>query len=230
MEVADPAGGVVLQALEALQREAAQPYGVALYLALFVVLYVLTVPCTILETTAGFLFGLRRGFLIGVAGKAVGTFLSFVLARTILRGWVDAKFRHMTQFRVLERMMQNSGFVGLFFTRFLPSLIKNYGMVLLDVPPGPLLLACICNIIPLSAMWAMVGASASGLAALTEGPSLTSGLGIADNPTFERFATVAMAAGAVFLSVAARRAWRTAAAQVAAADDLRARSAAAAAK
>ncbi len=95
MDEVDP--GLLLRLLEALQREAAEPHGVALYLALFVVLYVLTVPCTILETTAGFLFGLRRGFAIGVAGKVVGTFLSFVLARTVLRSWVDAKFRHMIQ-------------------------------------------------------------------------------------------------------------------------------------
>ena len=120
----------------------------------------------------------------------------------------------MTQFRVLERMMQNSGAAGLFFTRFLPSLIKNYGMALLDVSPLSLVVACVLNIIPLSLMWALVGASASDLAALTAGPSVWDGV----DPSTQRLVTVAMAVLAVALTAAARRAWNNAAAQVAASD------------
>jgi hypothetical protein len=107
--------GFLLTAAEALSE---QPGGAWVFLGMFIALYVLTVPCTILETAGGYFFGFRHGMLLGLAGKMIGTATSMLLARTVLLGWVRRSVATRSTFRILERMVQNSGFTGIFLSRF----------------------------------------------------------------------------------------------------------------
>lgn len=161
----------LLTAAEALSE---QPGGAWVFLGMFIALYVLTVPCTILETAGGYFFGFRHGMLLGLAGKMIGTATSMLLARTVLLGWVRRSVATRSTFRILERMVQNSGFTGIFLSRLLPNIVKNYGMAVIDVPFSRLATAVVLNNIPFSLLWAYVGSSAHDAVSLLRSTSLGS--------------------------------------------------------
>lgn len=177
---AEPQGALIAQWLRMAEAQATQPGGSVLFLTAFIILYILTVPCTILETTGGFFFGGVLGFALGMAGKMLGTLASMVLARTVLQTWVRTHIAPTPTFRIFERMVQKSGFRGLFLSRLLPNLIKNYGVALLDIPQHHLAAAVLLNNVPFSVLWAYVGSSTHDLVSLVHSSSLTSQLGYLD--------------------------------------------------
>lgn len=163
--------------LQTVEQQAARPGGSAVFLGLFIVLYMLTVPCTILETAGGYFFGASRGFALGMAGKMVGTLFSMLLARTVLKAWVRLHVAPLPAFKVFERVIQNTGFAGLFLSRLLPNLVKNYGVALLDIPQKQLALAVVLNNLLFSILWAHVGSSTHNMVLLLQTSSLSSQLG-----------------------------------------------------
>jgi len=132
------------------------------------------IPTTLPELALGFVFGLRIGYLIDLAGKVFGCSLCYLLGLTVLKECIrrllwqgDAKeiflaFEEEVQLRPWRT-------AALLRVAFMPMSIKDYGMAIIGVPPlaywGTLLpVVMFDSYVPVA-----VGSTANDLASLLSG-------------------------------------------------------------
>ena len=134
------------------------------------------IPTTLPELVLGFVFGLRMGYLIDLAGKVLGCSLCYLLGLTVLkqcirrllwRGEVKELFLAFEE----EVQLRPWRTAALLRVAFMPMSIKDYGMAILGVPPlayfGTLLpVAMFDTYVPVA-----VGSTAKDLASLLGGSS-----------------------------------------------------------
>uniref|UniRef100_A0A7S3V1S7 VTT domain-containing protein n=2 Tax=Aplanochytrium stocchinoi TaxID=215587 RepID=A0A7S3V1S7_9STRA len=143
------------------------------YYTIFLAVWVtLLLPCSILEVVPGFLFGFKIGWTVSVIGKSFGSLISLFLGRYFLasriRGYVLEKYPSLKAF---DKAVELEGFKVILMIRvaYLPMLIKNYGLSILDIPIAKIVIASFMAGIPFSAAWAGIGASSKNLAEIMEG-------------------------------------------------------------
>lgn len=88
---------------------------------------VLFLPTTLVCVLVALLFGIVRGLPICLAGLALGMAMSFLLARHLLRDWLERRIGHTRLYRRLEASIRTEGWKIVFFTRLLP--INPYGVL-----------------------------------------------------------------------------------------------------
>jgi len=135
------------------------------------------IPTTLPELALGFVFGLRIGYLIDLAGKVFGCSLCYLLGLTVLKECIrrllwqgDAKeiflaFEEEVQLRPWRT-------AALLRVAFMPMSIKDYGMAIIGVPPlaywGTLLpVVMFDSYVPVA-----VGSTANDLASLLSGSTV----------------------------------------------------------
>ena len=105
----------------ALQTFVADNYLLSLsgYFLLYVLAIALSLPAAaVLTVVAGALFGLLPGLLVASFASSLGATVAFLVARKLLRGWVQQRFgRALT---VINRGVQRDGAFYLFSLRLLP--------------------------------------------------------------------------------------------------------------
>eukprot|EP00924_Labyrinthula_sp_SR-Ha-C_P011229 snap_masked-scaffold_48-processed-gene-1.79-mRNA-1 protein AED:0.35 eAED:0.36 QI:0/-1/0/1/-1/1/1/0/246 len=145
------------------------PYYYVLFLAIWVVLLL---PCSILEIVPGFLFGFKTGWAVSVAGKVLGSLLSIILAKLFFKSFLSRYlFDKYPILITLKKAINKEGFKVILLIRvtYLPMLLKNYGMAVMDVPTLKIIGASFCAGVPFAAGWAFLGASAKNLPDILEG-------------------------------------------------------------
>ena len=133
---------------------------------------ILCLPCTIVETIPGFLFGVRTGWVVSMAGKSLGSAASLYLGRYVFK---ESTQRYLfAKYPVLRKLglaVEREGFPFLLFIRgmWLPIALKNYGLAVLNVGIPEVLLAGFLTSIPHSLLWAYLGSRMNNLAEVIEG-------------------------------------------------------------
>ncbi len=116
----------------------AQPLTAALaFFAVYVAMAALSIPgATVLTLAAGALFGLGWGTLIVSFASSIGATLAFLVARWLLRDWVQSKFAE--RLKALNTGIAKDGAFDLFTLRLVPVLpffVVNLAMGLTPIRP-----------------------------------------------------------------------------------------------
>ena len=130
---------------------ASGPWAPMLCIALNAAFTVLFLPTTLVCILIALLFGVARGLPICLAGISLGMAASFLIARYLLRDWIERRIGHTKLFRTLEENMQRDGWKLVFFSRLLP--INPYGFLnyaygLTRLPFGRYILVSTLGVIP----------------------------------------------------------------------------------
>lgn len=158
--------------LRATHARDVHPVGVALAaLGTYALWIVAFLPTTLFELALGFVFGLSAGYAIDLGGKLIGSAVSYVLGRSVLRACVRWMLGSHPLLASLEGEVIARPYRTALLLRlaYVPISLKNYGQALLGVPPIPFVLILlpvelVDTYIPIA-----LGASAVDLAALLRG-------------------------------------------------------------
>jgi uncharacterized membrane protein YdjX (TVP38/TMEM64 family) len=105
----------------------------------FVIVYALAcliIPGSVLSLGAGFAFGVVLGTVAVSLGSVTTASLAFGLARTLFRGWVEARVAVSPRFRAIDQAVAENGFKIVLLTRLspvFPFLLLNYAFGLTRV-------------------------------------------------------------------------------------------------
>eukprot|EP00899_Mesostigma_viride_P013199 jgi/Mesvir1/21880/Mv01949-RA.1 len=99
------------------------------YFLLYTVLEVLCIPAAPLTASAGYIFGFLPGFLIISTASTFAAAIAFLLARSVLRPWVEHRVAEFPLFRVIDKIIGREGLKVVFLLRLsplMPFAISNY--------------------------------------------------------------------------------------------------------
>jgi uncharacterized membrane protein YdjX (TVP38/TMEM64 family) len=183
--------------------------GLVLLVVLYAIVCLLLLPGSALSLAAGFMFGMVRGTIAASLGATLGATAAFLIARTMVRGWIEHRLTSHPKFRAIDRAVGEQGFKIVLLTRLcslIPYDLTSYLFGLTNVPLGRYVLATWLGRLPEIVAWAYVGSIANSLADLTSGEvpmPIAQGL-------FLGLGLVAMVAVAVVLGRVASKALREA--------------------
>lgn len=103
--------------------------GPAVFVTVYVVAVVIGAPVTPLNIGAGLVFGVLWGVIVATTGAVAGGVISFLLARHVLRDWVQGKLDCHPQCDLLLERCEKEPWKFLLMLRahpVLPSVLKNY--------------------------------------------------------------------------------------------------------
>ncbi len=184
-------------------------WGLLLLVAFDVIICLLFLPGSALTLAAGFLYGMVWGTLATSLGATLGAAAAFLVARWMVRGWIEHRLATHPKFRAVDRAIGQQGFQVVLLTRLcslFPFDLTSYLFGLTGVPLGRYVLATWLGRLPETLVWAYVGSLAKSLSDLAAGKvkvgieaEILLGLGLA-----------AMIAVAVVIAHLARQALRDA--------------------
>jgi uncharacterized membrane protein YdjX (TVP38/TMEM64 family) len=150
------------------------PLGVALFFAAYVVSTVAFLPGSILTLAAGFAYGPVWGVAIASPASVAGATCAFLLGRTLLRDWAEARVGESARVRAIDAAVGREGFKIVFLLRLSPIIpfnALNYALSLSRVPLRTYVLASFVGMLPGTAMWIYLGSLAPTVAELSSAGS-----------------------------------------------------------
>lgn len=139
------------------------PAGIALYIAVYVLVAVLLLPAWLMTIGAGFLFGLVPGLTIVMAGSTAGCAASFLIARNLAREHIVRKAAGNAKFAALDREIGKKGWKIVFLLRLsavVPYVWSNYVYGLTSIRFWPYIAASFFGMLPLNFLYTSLGVAA----------------------------------------------------------------------
>lgn len=127
-------------------------------------------PASALTVAAGAYFGPAKAFALVSAGSMLGATAAFLLGRHALRGWVERKLAGNPKLAAVDAAVEKQGWKVVLLLRLSPLIpfnLLNYALGLTKVPAGQYVLASWLGMMPGTALFVLLGASARRPAALT---------------------------------------------------------------
>ena len=150
------------------------PAAYALFVLAYVLVTVLMMPAILLTLTAGFVFGLGRGFAVTVLGATCGCAASFLIARHLARDRVARYAGGNPRYSAIDRAIGREGWRIVFLLRLsplVPFVFSNYFYGLTAIRFWPYVLASLTGLLPLTFLYVSFGAAARGALIEPTGPS-----------------------------------------------------------
>ena len=137
---------------------ASGPWAPLLCILLNALFTVLILPTTLVVVLVALLFGVWKGLAICLAGLGLGMAGSFLLARHVVRDWLERRIGDTKLYRRLEENMRRDGWQLVLFMRLLPITpysFLNYAFGLTGISFGRYFLASLVGIVPnvLALLW-----------------------------------------------------------------------------
>lgn len=148
--------------------------GVALFIAAYVVSTVAFLPGSILTLAAGFAYGPLWGVAIASPASVAGATCAFLLGRTLLREWAEARLGESARVRAIDAAVGREGFKIVLLLRLSPIIpfnALNYALSLSKVEVRTYVLASFLGMLPGTAMWVYLGSLAPTVAELSSAAS-----------------------------------------------------------
>ncbi|MCA1672249.1 MAG: TVP38/TMEM64 family protein [Actinobacteria bacterium] len=148
--------------------------GVALFFVAYVVSTVAFLPGSILTLAAGFAYGPLWGIAIASPASVAGATCAFLLGRTLLRGWAEARVGESARVRAIDAAVSREGFKIVLLLRLSPIIpfnALNYALSLSKVKVRTYVLASFLGMLPGTAMWVYLGSLAPAAAELSSAAS-----------------------------------------------------------
>ncbi len=140
--------------------------------ALYVPACLFFLPGSIITLGAGFAFGIVPATIAVSIGSTVGATASFVVGRTIARGWIEEKVSSNVRFRAIDQAVGRQGFTIVLLTRLSPAFpfnLLNYAFGLTRVSLGRYVLASWIGMLPGTVMYVYLGSTVKSIADLMAG-------------------------------------------------------------
>jgi uncharacterized membrane protein YdjX (TVP38/TMEM64 family) len=147
-------------------------WGLALLVALYAVVCLLLLPGAVLTLAAGFMFGMVKGTIASSLGATLGATAAFLVARLLVRQWIEHRLVSHPKFCALDRAIGDEGFKIVLLTRLcslVPFDLTSYLFGLTNVPLGRYVVATWLGRLPEIIAWAYVGSAANSLRELAAG-------------------------------------------------------------
>lgn len=109
--------------------EDAGALGYIIYLLLYIVVAVFSLPASIITIAGGIVFGPTKGALLALTGGTLGASAAFLVARYVARDFIVEKFGKNKIFQKIEQGVEKNGKDFLILTRLVPVFpynIQNY--------------------------------------------------------------------------------------------------------
>lgn len=161
--------GAILESVQD-RVEVLGPLGLVYFSAVYVAAEVLALPAIPLTASAGYLFGTMQGTAVVLVSATMAAGISFLIGRTLLRGWVEGIASESAQFRAIDTAIQREGFKIILLLRLspiFPFALSNYFYGLTSVEFGPYITATLIGFAPGTALYVYGGEVAS----LVSGPN-----------------------------------------------------------
>lgn len=160
----------LVNVLEVVQS--AGVWGPALFIVVYILACLLFLPGSILTIGAGYVFGIRVGIITVSIGSTLGAVAAFLLARTLMRGWVVRAMAANSRFQALDKAVGEQGFKIVLLTRLSPVLpfnLLNFAFGVTKVSLRDYMLASWIGMLPGAILYIYVGSAMKSLAELTTG-------------------------------------------------------------
>jgi uncharacterized membrane protein YdjX (TVP38/TMEM64 family) len=147
------------------------PWGLIVFVILYVTAAVLLLPAFVLTLGAGAVFGLVRGFIAVWVGATLGALAAFLIGRYFARGWVARRIEANPRFAAIDEAVAREGWKIVGLTRMSPAfpyVVLNYAFSLTRVSVRDFVLATAAGMIPGIAMYVYIGSLAGTLAGAGE--------------------------------------------------------------
>jgi uncharacterized membrane protein YdjX (TVP38/TMEM64 family) len=151
------------------------PLGVAAFSVVYVTTVVLLVPATFMTLGAGATFGVPLGFPLAWGSAVAGATLSFLLGRTLVRGWVEHRLLTHPHLAALDRAVAQSGWKIVALSRlcpFFPFPLLNYAYGASRITLAQYVSATALGLIPGVLLYVWVGDALGDLVHLNVGQAL----------------------------------------------------------
>jgi uncharacterized membrane protein YdjX (TVP38/TMEM64 family) len=146
------------------------PQGGLVFAAFFVLGMTLVLPPSLLYFAAGLLYGTLWGFIISMAATTLGSALSFLMARYLLRERLRRRVEGSRRFLALDRAVRDESWKVVLLIRLAPLIsgsAQNYVLGLTSVPFRHYLPATAAGAVPWALLFTWLGTA--GRAALASG-------------------------------------------------------------
>jgi uncharacterized membrane protein YdjX (TVP38/TMEM64 family) len=176
---------------------------------LYIPACLLFLPSTLLTLGAGFVYGIVGGTVICSLGLTLGATTSFLVARTLARGWMEQKVGSNPNFVAIDQLVGRQGFKIVLLIRLSPLFpidLTNYALGLTRIPLGQYVLATWLGKLPGGLVCVSIGSAAKSVSELAAGRLQ---IGVAAQVVFAMGLVVTIVA-VIVLTQMARKALRTA--------------------
>ncbi len=143
-----------------------------LYLVLLYALACMTfLPGSLFTLGAGAIYGFLNGVALISVGSLIGSSLSFLIGRYVLRGYIQRKLKRHPKFQAIDQAIAIEGWKIVLLSRLSPIFpfsLLNYGLGLTQISLAHFMMASWLGTLPLISVYVYVGMLAGNLAHLTE--------------------------------------------------------------
>lgn len=149
-------------------------WGVALFFTAYVISTVAFLPGSVLTLAAGFAYGPLWGVAIASPASVIGSTCAFLLGRTLLRPWAEARVGASPRVRAIDAAVSREAFKIVLLLRLSPIIpfnALNYALSLSKVKVRTYVLASFLGMLPGTAMWVYLGSLAPAAAELSSAAS-----------------------------------------------------------
>jgi len=149
------------------------PAAYVLFVLAYVLVTILMMPAILLTLTAGFVFGLARGFAITVLAATCGCAASFLIARHLARERIARYAGGNPRYSAIDRAIGREGWRIVFLLRLsplVPFVFSNYFYGLTAIRFWPYVFASLTGLLPLTFLYVSFGAAARGALVEPAGP------------------------------------------------------------
>ncbi len=143
--------------------------GILAFAAFYVIGGIAMVPGTLLTLGAGFTYGPLLGVLIVSPASVAAATLSFLLGRTLLRGWVEQRLTQHPRFGVVDEAVRTSGIKVIVLLRLSPLFpfsVLNYGLGLTQIRLRDYILGSFLGMLPATCLYVYLGSLITNVHAL----------------------------------------------------------------
>ena len=150
------------------------PAAYVLFVLAYVLVTILMMPAILLTLTAGFVFGLGRGFAITMLAATCGCAASFLIARHLARERVARYAGGNPRYSSVDRAIGREGARIVFLLRLsplVPFVFSNYFYGLTAIRFWPYVFASLTGLMPLTFLYVSFGAAARGALIEPAGPA-----------------------------------------------------------
>ena len=148
------------------------PSGYVAYVAVYLVATLLMGPASLLQGSAGFLFGPLWGWGVAAVLSNLFAAISFLLARTVLRKWVAARIAHDPRFAAIDTAIGEGGSSLVALLRVSPVSpfnVVSYTLGLTQVSLGRFVLGTFMGSLVPVTLYTYLGSTVGSVAELIDG-------------------------------------------------------------
>lgn len=141
--------------------------GWCLFIGVYSLCCLCFIPGSVLTVAAGAVYGFWGGTALVLAGNGLGSVLSLLITRFLLRDWMARRIAKSPRFKAVEKVVAHDDWKLVFLTRLSPVMpfsLINYSLGLTKISAWRFLLATELGAVPATCIYVYIGTLTGNLA------------------------------------------------------------------